>query len=272
MNIRKLNPFAKKYEYEVGLTLSGGSARGYAHVGVLRALTENGIEPQILSGTSMGAIVGLLYAAGYPPAKIQEILVEETFSKVTGFSWRRTGLLKMEKLRAVLKKYIPMDDFSDLEKPFYLGLSNLNEAKKEIRSSGPLYDYIIASCSVPGVFAPVVIEESSYVDGGVMCNLPASAIREKCRILIGSHVNYPGTKNNLTGPRGILERAINLGITQNSKPEMELCDYLIDPPEMQHYSLIEFSKIEEIIEVGYEHTIKMIAAGELPVRQLQTVR
>ncbi len=216
----------------------------------------------------MGAVVGVLYAAGYSPGGIRKILKEETFSKMTGFSWRRTGLYNLEKMKTTLQKYIPEDDFSSLKKPFYLGLSNLNEAQKETRHSGAIYDYLVASCSVPGVFSPVVVDGVCYVDGGLMCNLPASAIREKCKVLIGSHVNFAGKKKDFTGPKGILERSINLGITQNSKPEMELCDYLIDPPEMQKFSLFDFSKIEEIIETGYNHTLKMIQEGELPLEKL----
>lgn len=261
-------PFRKKYTYQVGITLSGGSARGYAHVGVLQALHEHGIEPGIISGTSMGAVVGVLYAAGYSPEEIKKILIEESFTKMTGFSWRRTGLYKLEKMKIALQKYIPEDNFTALKKPFHLGLSNLNEACGEVRSSGPLFDYLIASCSVPGFFAPIVLDEVNYVDGGLMCNLPASAIREECRFLIGSHVNFPGKKSNFTGPKGIMERSINLGITQNTKPEMERCDFVIDPPQMQNYSLFDFRKIEEIIEVGYEHTLDLIASNKLPVKKL----
>lgn len=157
-----------------------------------------------------------------------------------------------------------------LKKPFYLGLSNLNNACSEIRSEGPLFDYIIASCSVPGIFAPIVLEHVNYVDGGLMCNLPAFAIREKCKYLIGSHVNFPGQKEEFTGPKAILERSINLGITQNTITQKDLCDYLIDPPEMQDFSLFDFGKIEEIIEVGYKHTSKMIGAGDIPVKKLQS--
>lgn len=270
MNLPDFFPFGKKYEYKVGISLSGGSARGYAHVGVLQALHEHGIEPQIISGTSMGAVVGALYAAGYSPGGIKKILTEETFSKMTGFSWRRTGLYKLEKMKVALQKHISRDDFSGLKKPFFLALSNLNKACGEMRNSGPLFDYIIASCSVPGFFAPIVLEEGNYVDGGLFCNLPASAIREKCKYLIGSHVNFPGQKENFTGPRSIMERAINLGITQNTQPEREKCDFLIDPPQMQNYTLFDFAKIEEIIKVGYDHTNEMIKSGELPVNRLRT--
>lgn len=217
----------------------------------------------------MGALVGVLYAAGYSPEEIQEILIKEPVSKVTGFAWQRTGLLKMEKLGGVIKRYIPEDSFDSLQKPFYLMVTNLNSAQKEVRTSGALYDYLIATASAPGVFSPRVIDGISYVDGGLLCNLPASVIGSQCSILIGSHVNYSGIKNDFTGTKAILERVVNLGINQNAKPEMELCDYLIDPPQMQNYSLFDFSKIEEIIGVGYEHTLEMIELGKLPVGKLR---
>ena len=272
MRFPNILPFREKYDYKVGISLSGGSARGYCHVGVLKALHEHHIEPEIISGTSMGAVIGVLYAAGYSPGGIQKILKEETFSKMTGFSWRRTGLYKLEKMKLALQKYISEDDFSVLKKPFYLGLSNLNDGCEEMRSSGPLFDYIMASCSVPGFFAPIVLDNINYVDGGLLNNLPASAIRKSCRYVIGSHVNFPGRRNEFTGPRSIMERAVNLGIIQNSVAEMKLCDFLIDPPEMQNYTLFDFSKIEEIIQVGYSHTIKMIENGDLPVKKLESAK
>ncbi len=216
----------------------------------------------------MGAVVGVLYAAGYGPTAIKDILMEETFSKMTGFSWRRTGLYKLQKMKAALERYLPEDDFSALKKPFYLGLCNLDEGCVEMRSSGSLFNYIIASCSVPGFFAPIVLDGINYVDGGLMCNLPASSIREKCGFLIGSHVNFPGKKAGFPGPRAILERSVNLGITQNTMPEKELCDVVIDPPGMQEFSLFDFKKIEQIIEVGYNHTLKMIEEGLIPVKSL----
>lgn len=250
-------------KYNIGITFSGGAARGYGHIGILKALEEKGIVPEIISGTSMGALVGVFYAAGYPPREIEKILVKKTISKLMSFSWKKTGLMKMDKLKGELGKYLPTDDFSALKKPFYLGLTNLNEPKKEFFNSGPLFDFLVATCSAPGVFAPKVIEGISYVDGGLMCNLPASAIRDQCKILIGCHVNFPGTKKKLK-TRELPERIFELGIGQNVKPEMELCDYLIDPPGMQNYSLLDFSSRKELVKVGYEHTIKLIEEGTIP--------
>lgn len=215
----------------------------------------------------MGAVVGAFYAAGFPVKEIEKILISESVYKILGFSWKKTGLLKMEKLKDLLQEYLPKN-FSDLEKPFYLGLTNLNKGTKEFYNSGPLYEYLIATCSAPGIFAPFVINGESYVDGGLMCNLPASAIREKCEVLIGAHVNYPGTTKTFENPKEILIRTVLLGINQNVKPEMELCDYYIDPPAMQNYSLVDFKKSKEIMEVGYRHAMRMINSGKLQVGEM----
>ena len=215
----------------------------------------------------MGAVVGAFYAAGYPVKKIEKILINESVYKILGFSWKKAGLLKMDKLKDLLQEYLP-HNISDLEKPFYVGLTNLNKGSQEIYNSGPLYDYLIAACSAPGIFAPFVIKGNSYVDGGLLCNLPASAIRDKCEVLIGAHVNYPGIVKTLDDPKKILKRTVELGINQNTKPEKELCDYLIDPPAMQNYTLVDFKKSKEIIEVGYRHTIRMLTSGKLQVGEM----
>lgn len=90
-----------------------------------------------------------------------------------------------------------------------------------------------------------------------MCNMPGSAIREKCKTLIGAHVNYPGTRKSFKA-RELPERIFVLGINQNVKPEIAICDYLIDPPGMQNFSMLDFSS-------GYEYTLKMIEDGKLKV-------
>lgn len=248
-------------KFKTGLALSGGSARGYGHIGILKALVESGVEPDIIAGTSMGAVIGVFYAAGYQPEEIHKIMTEESLFKVVGFSWNGEGMLTMNRLKKVLQEHLE-DDFGSLKKPFYLNVVNLNEGRTEYRSSGPLFEYLIASCSAPVIFAPKVIKGINYVDGGLLCNLPASCIREKCHTLIGAHVNHPGISPSFSGTKDILERAVNLGITENSKFQMELCDHLFDPPEMQSFSIFDFKKAEELVEVGYQHTMKLIQEGE----------
>ncbi|ASB47898.1 patatin-like phospholipase family protein [Alkalitalea saponilacus] len=251
----------------LGIALSGGSARGYAHIGVLNALTEHDIAPEIISGTSMGSLVGVLYAAGYHPNEIQKIVKEEPVLKMVRPAWNKNGLFQMTELRKLLKKYIEKDDFAALKKPFCLAVANINTGKNEIISEGPLIDYVLASCAVPVIFAPQVINDTTYIDGGLFDNLPADAIRKKCKTLIGVHVNYIGPMNEFDGITKIAERAFSLGIGENVRASMEICDYLIEPAEMQNYSFWDFDKSEEIIEVGYNCTKKMIEKGELKINE-----
>lgn len=254
----------------IGITLSGGSARGFAHIGVLKALSEINVEPEIISGTSMGAMVGVLYAAGFTPDEIKKIVTRRRAIKMIRLSWGKNGLFDMGRLRRIMETEIKENDFSALKKPFYLTVSNINEGKSEIISSGPLFDYVLASGAVPVIFTPQVINGITYVDGGLYNNLPANAIRDKCKILIGSHVNYKGKIECFRGIRQIAERSFTLGIEYNVAPSKKLCDYFIEPPEMRNFSYWDFDKAEQIIEVGYNHTKKMIDSGDIPVDKLRS--
>ncbi|TCO07291.1 patatin-like phospholipase family protein [Natronoflexus pectinivorans] len=264
---RKVNKSIKKIDTisGLGIALSGGSARGYAHIGVLKALAENDIAPEIISGTSMGSLVGVLYAAGYHPNEIQSIVKEEPVLKMVRPAWNKNGLFQMTELRKLLKKYIEKDDFAALKKPFCLAVANINEGKNEIISEGSLIDYVLASCAVPVIFTPQVIYNTTYIDGGLYDNLPADAIREKCKTLIGVHVNYIGPMDKFDGITSIAERAFSLGIGENVKAAIEMCDFIIEPAEMQNYSFWDFDKSEKIIEVGYNYAKKMIEKGELNI-------
>lgn len=249
----------------LGIALSGGSARGFAHIGVLKALEEAGIHPEVVSGTSMGSLVGVLYAAGLKPDEIKEIVNKEPVLKMVRPAWGKNGLFQVTELRKLLEKHIEKDDFSVLKKPFCLAVSNINKGQKEIISEGPLFDYVLASCAVPIIFAPQVIKGTTYIDGGLYDNLPADAIRSLCKTLIGVHVNYIGEVKKFNGITEVAERTFSLSIGENVRPAMDMCDYLIDPPAMVDFSFWDFDKADAIIETGYKFTRKMLDEGLLPV-------
>jgi len=253
----------------LGIALSGGSARGFAHIGVLKALEEHGVEPQIIAGTSMGALVGVLYAAGLKLNEIKEMVNKEPIINMVRPAWGKMGLFKVTEIRKILEKHIDKDDFSVLKMPFCLMVSNINKGEKEIIREGALFDYVLASCAVPVIFAPQIINNTTYIDGGLYDNLPASAIRDYCHTLIGVHVNYLGSLESFHSITEIAERTFSLSIKENVKPSMKLCDHVIDPPKMKNFSLWDFDKADEIIDTGYDYTLKMIEAGELPIEQLK---
>lgn len=243
---------------KIGIALSGGGARGIAHIGVLDALEKYGIKPQIISGTSMGAIVGVFYAAGYAPLKILEIVASRKFHKLINWHMPFSGLVDMEKVQEIMTKMIDPDDFSTLKMPFYCAVTNLNSGMMEIKSTGKLSQWVLASASIPVVFEPQVIGGQTYVDGGLLNNLPAGAIRDKCQVLIGVHVNHNGPEKEMKGVMTIAERCFRLGIAQNVEHSKEICDFMIEPPSAREFNTFNFNKAEEIYRIGFEETEKRI--------------
>lgn len=241
-----------------GIALSGGGARGVAHIGVLEALEEFGIKPRVVSGTSMGAIVGVFYAAGFSPKEILDFLVTRKFHTMINWHLPFSGLIDMGKVQEVMEEMIGDDDFSSLKMPFYCAVTNLNSGLEEIRSEGKLFQWVLASAAIPVVFEPQIIDGQTYTDGGLLNNLPAEAIRDKCQVLIGVHVNHNGPEEEVKGMKAIAERAFRLGIAQNVEKSKQICDFVIEPPEARNFNTFNFNKAEEIYEVGYNETRNQI--------------
>lgn len=186
-------PTTKKHK--IGLALSGGGALGFAHIGALQALEEHGVKPDFISGSSMGAIIGAIYCAGYSPAKIMRIIQAEKLYKLDklmspNLNFKQKGLSSHATLRATLKELIPHDCFDSLEIPFAVCVTNIASGIYEYYYSGKgIVEYVVASASIPGVFDPVVIKNTTYVDGGVLNNLPAEILHQKgCDYIIGVDV------------------------------------------------------------------------------------
>jgi len=156
---------------QLGITLSGGAARGYAHIGVLRAFEEAGIDIDFVSGSSMGAIIGLFYAAGKTPDEMMDIAKSIKKRRVVSFGkihLRKKGLDYMEQ---VLKKHIEKQTFDQLEKPFYVCVTNFQSGQYEIISQGEIMPTIRASAAIPLMYKQQIINGTAYIDGGVVNNL-----------------------------------------------------------------------------------------------------
>jgi len=247
-----------------GVALSGGGARGFAHIGALKAMEEYGLQPDVISGTSMGAVVGVLYAAGYSPDEISEMIRHEKFYKLIDIRLRKGGILNLRKVQDLLTEKIGENDFSSLKKPFYVSVANLNSGEVEVRHSGKLFEFVIASSSIPLIFAPQKIDGQTYVDGGLFNNLPAEAIRDKVDVVIGVHVNHNSPVGEVDGSREIAERCFQLSIAQNVEKSRELCDYFIDPPDARRFGTFDFPQIDRIIDVGYDEAVRVLENEIIP--------
>lgn len=251
-----MNPDTKPCKF--GIALSGGGARGILHIGVLEALRKYGIHPEIISGTSIGALVGVFYASGMEPLQIFELIKSSKLHRMINWKLPANGLLDLKKARSILEKNILEDDFSSLKKPFYCTVSNLNSGLTETKSSGKLFQWVLASASIPVIFEPQIIDGTTYVDGGLFNNLPAGCIRNQCRFLIGVHVNRNGPEENITGLKAIAERTFRLIFAKNVNESLAVCDFVIDPPQTRLFNTFDFGKADEIFKIGYDETERRI--------------
>jgi NTE family protein len=234
--------------------LSGGGARGFAHLGVLQALNESGIFPEVISGTSAGAIAGALYCDGYHPKEILKIMKTSSRLDYMRPIVPRYGLLQISGIAKILETHLRAKTFEELKIPFYVAATNLNHGKIEYFSKGELLRPVIASSSIPVLFTPVIINNDSYVDGGVMDNLPIKPIENLCRFYIGSFVNPSGHQKVFSSLIDIAERTFILNLYKEALEKSKRFDLYIAPPELRNYKILDPEKAEDLFRVGYEAT------------------
>jgi NTE family protein len=231
----------EKKKYRTGVVLSGGGARGFAHLGVLQALNDAGIFPEVVSGTSAGALVGVLYADGYTPEKILQIMNSSSMLHYVRPTVPREGLLQISGIERILQEYLKASRFEDLTIPLHVTATDLNNGRARYFSKGELLKPVIASASIPVLFKPVIIDDIHYVDGGVMDNLPVSPIEDNCSFIIGSFVNPAGYEKTVTSMVQIAGVPSCLH-GQGSRPEGIMFDLFIAPDELRKYKILDPQK------------------------------
>ncbi len=247
---------------EIGLVLSGGGARGAAHIGVIEALEEFGIRPTRLSGTSAGSIVGALYANGMSPREILKIITQVSIFSAVRYSLAPGGLLRMDGMRDLLRTHLPVD-FSELKKPMTVAAVELKLGQTIYFDTGELVPAIMASCSIPGVFSPMPYRNALYVDGGVLDNLPALPLHDKCDVLIGSHCNRVTPSFDVTNMKVVIERSLLLAIGANTLHSKQLCNVVIEPIGLDKFGAFDIGKAKEIFDLGYKFTKEYLKPAHL---------
>lgn len=232
-----------------GLALSGGGARGIIHIGVLHAFEEYGFKPLCISGTSIGAIIGALYAGGMKPDKMLELISHRRFLRMFSLKASVSGFLEMTYLKKILQQYLP-ETFEELSIPFYATATNLRRHEIEFFGSGPLHHAIIASASIPVLFPPVEINDELYVDGGVIDNLPATPCRSHCDKVLGVEVNFGNFTPDLKNMKNVAIEVFHIMLNQNSREGISMCDSLIRPELNSEFQLLDFSKWDQLFEIG----------------------
>ncbi len=237
-----------------GIAFSGGGARGFAHIGVMMALEKFRIVPSVLAGVSAGSIAAVLYGAGLTPKDILECFNQ--YSKVTDFAeWTipKEGFLRLTKLQKILDSWLPVKNLEDLKIPTVVCATDFENGKSTGWSQGAIAERVAASCSIPIVFAPVRIDGVNYVDGGVLRNLPAWAIRNRCSCLIGS--NCDPLNRNFKYKSSIIEvalRSYHLMLKSNAVQDLKLCDVVIQSDGMADFNTFGIRQMKRIVLCGYD--------------------
>ncbi len=248
-----MNPAGGK----IGIALSGGGARGIAHVGALQALEENGISPGYVSGVSFGAIVGVLYAAGLPPPQILEIFKTTRQYQIFRPALAGRGLMDLSRLKGALRPHLPEDDFGALQRRLFVCVANLTAGRYEIMDSGDVLDWVVASASIPLVFKPRRLRGQVYGDGGVLNNLPVEPLRRRCQTVIGVNVTPIHPDLRLEGVRQLLSRTIDLAMWNTVESRLGRCDVVIEPPA-QGFGFFEANKADQLFELGYRAALPQV--------------
>ncbi|NRD24186.1 patatin-like phospholipase family protein [Winogradskyella litoriviva] len=237
----------------IGLVLSGGGARGAAHIGVIKALEEEGIFPTHISGSSAGAIVGGLYAAGVSWSEILRFFKTITIFSAYRYARNKPGFINSVNFYDDLKAFFPRDNFDALEKPLFVTAANIVEGTSKIFSEGELIKPIIASASFPGVFTPTEINGDYYVDGGTLNNFPTEPLISICDKIIGVNVS-PLKKvaiKDLKHTYSIVERAYKIKLAAESINKFKDCDIVVNPQELVKFSTFNMNNIDTIFNLGY---------------------
>jgi len=247
-----------KHKYKTGLVLSGGGTRGFAHLGVISALYENGIKPDVISGVSAGAIVGAFMAAGKSPEETMEIFSKGWFFSYTKPNILVDGLLKLSGLKEVIDKEIEYKRIDDLSVPFFIAVSNLNKGTVEYRNSGPLCQTVIASSSIPVLFPPIEIENQFYVDGGLMDNIPVEPIKNDCERIIVVNISPINPKESFKNLIKIASRTFYMSVNANLAKVRKYATIFIEPEGIDNYEILSLSHAAELYDLGYKSAKKVL--------------
>lgn len=260
-------------DQRVGVALGGGGIRGLAHIPILKVLDESQIKPALIAGTSMGAIIGALYATGMPAADIESKVREHVvlrrdnlktiikkrkhlinWVRVFGPELDRGGLVDADGLFQYLFDEILDLAVEDLPTPFIAVTTDYYSAEAVVFREGPLLPAVLASMSVPGVFAPQVIDGKTLVDGGLVNNLPYDLIQSEVDVTIAVELtNLPTPRSDRKLPRtlDVATGAIDIMQVANLRGKLEANppDILVRPV-LEDIGMFDFHKIEEVLAQG----------------------
>jgi NTE family protein/lysophospholipid hydrolase len=283
----------------VGLVLSGGGARGFAHVGAFRAIDEANLEIDVIGCSSMGALLGALFATGHNSEDIIAIAKKHEFPKgLMDYTFPHTALVKSQALTEWLQDTYVGIDVEDLWQPFFSVSANLTQASQVVHTQGPLWEAVRASMAIPAVFSPLCRRGEILVDGGIMNNLPIDVMRDFCANgqiialnaspekepdtdfdftpsisgwkILWSKLNVFAQATKIPSLAEIVLRTMEVNSASKAKQSQQEADVFIQMAT-QKFGLLDFAEFHEIIECGYESSKPHIDALKQQMERLDSI-
>jgi NTE family protein len=235
----------------IGVALGGGFARGIAHIGVLKALEEEGIPVSIIAGTSVGAIMGAAYCSGLTIAELEEIAHQVRFTTFARWTLSRYGFASNDRMTAFLARTLKVQTFEELRIPLGVTATDFNTGKGTVFTSGPIIDPVRASCAYPGMFLPVEIRGSWLVDGMLSYPVPTVPLRAMgAQRVLGVHLK--GQWSKTTAPRhyfDVIGQSFAIAQDMMSSVWKNAADIVIEP-DVAGFDYDDFKRADELIHVG----------------------
>lgn len=243
--------FKKTKKGSVGLALGGGAVLGAAHIGVLKAIEEKGLDIRYVAGTSIGAFVGAFYAFGKNWAEIEEIVKDLNWLDISGISIPKLGLLSNQKMGEFMREKIGDVSIEDATIPFAAVTTDIISGEKMVLREGDLATAVMASTCIPGVFIPVELDDRLLVDGGLVENVPIAPLKDMgADFIIGADLNAGHRPQRPENIVEVLLRTFDFMIRSATALQTEEADVLIQP-DLSEFNMFETSKVGNLIEVGY---------------------
>lgn len=246
----------------IGLVLSGGGVRGMAHIGLIQALEEHGLSAEMVSGSSVGALVGALYANGNSVQDMLSFFKETPLFRYNFLTILKPGFINTDRYFDIFKGYFPEDDFGALKRQLYVVATNLQKGEQRYFSEGELIRPLLASAALPPVFSPVALEDELFADGGIMNNFPLEPLQGKADYIIGSNVSMVGKlyKNALKNSWQITGRVTSLMIYAINRQKLEACDLLMEFKALEKIGVLDRKSVEKAYLMGYEGASRKLDA------------
>ncbi|HEX9019941.1 MAG TPA: patatin-like phospholipase family protein [Nitrospirota bacterium] len=252
----------------LGLALSGGGTRGLAHIGALQALGDNGIAPDYLSGTSIGAFAAALYAFGVPVTEIRNVARGMTPLNVSKLKLSRFALFSNEELGRLIQSRIGKARIEEAPIPLAIIAVDIGTGEKHVMRQGEVAPAVMASNAVPGIYRPIFIDGRMMVDGGIAEDVPISPLRPMgADVVVAVNLSADRQYRPPDNIVDILLNAFDIAIDEDTKAQVRTADVLIEP-KLSHFPRMDVSRIDELIAEGYRATEASIEKIRLLLGQI----